>query len=159
MFDLLNDLLNFGGNGSVAKPSGSTIGGYTNLDLSGFVPGGAAQSIGAATTPEGGLGVGSLLKDLWGSAFDSKNAAGVAKQGWLAPVMGVAQGIGNAYMGMKQYGLAEDALKEQKRQFNLNYQNQRKLTNSMLEDRQRARLASNPTAYQSVGDYMKQYGV
>ena len=62
-------------------------------------------------------------------------------------------------MGMKQYGLAEDALKEQKRQFNINYEAQRKMTNSQLADRQRARVASNPNAYESVADYMKKWGV
>ena len=30
--------------------------------------------------------------------------------------------------------------------------------NSKLEDRQRARVASNPTAYESVDSYMKKYG-
>lgn len=100
-----------------------------------------------------------LLGNLWGSMFDKTDAAGIKSQGWLAPTMGVAQGIGNAYMGMRQYGLAEDALKEQQRQFNVNFEAQRKMTNSMLEDRQRSRVAANPGAYQSVGDYMQKYGV
>lgn len=60
---------------------------------------------------------------------------------------------------MKQYGLAEDAFKENQRQFNINYAAQKSLTNSQLEDRQRARVASNPTGYQSVGDYMNQNGI
>ena len=31
--------------------------------------------------------------------------------------------------------------------------------NTQMEDRQRARVASNPTAYQSVGDYMNKNGL
>lgn len=75
------------------------------------------------------------------------------------PAAGIAQGLFNSWLGMKQYGLAKKQFKEGKRQFNLNYSAQRNLTNSRLEDRQRARIASNPNAYRSVGDYMNQYGV
>lgn len=64
-------------------------------------------------------------------------------------------GLGNLYMGMKQYGLARDSFGESKRQYNQNYAAQRTLTNSRMEDRQRARVASNPGAYQSVGSYMQ----
>jgi hypothetical protein len=55
---------------------------------------------------------------------------------------------------MKQYGLAKDALASSKQQFNLNYDAQRTTTNAQLRDRQTARVASNPGAYQSVGEYM-----
>jgi len=73
--------------------------------------------------------------------------------------LGALQGAGNLFMGMKQYGMAKDALSESKRQFGLNYDAQRNLTNSRLEDRQRARLAANPNAHKSVDEYMNQYGI
>lgn len=114
----------------------------------------ASTSTAAAETPSAG----GFLSGLWDSMFDKK-VGDTTTQGWLSPALGVAQGLGNAYMGMKQFGLAEDALKEQQRQFNMNYQAQRNMTNSMLEDRQRSRVAANPGAYQSVGDYMQKYGV
>ncbi|VEF17586.1 Uncharacterised protein [Stutzerimonas stutzeri] len=38
--------------------------------------------------------------------------------------------LSNAYMGMKQYGLAKEQFAESKRQYNQNYAAQRKLTNS-----------------------------
>jgi hypothetical protein len=79
--------------------------------------------------------------------------------GWSGQTLGAVQGLGNLWMGMKQYGLAKEKLAESKRQFELNYDAQRKLTNSQLEDRQRARVASNPGAYQSVGDYMSKYRI
>ncbi|MDH1236544.1 hypothetical protein [Stutzerimonas stutzeri] len=87
------------------------------------------------------------------------NQNGMQQQGWGSLALGAAQGLGSAYMGMKQFGLAKDSLKENKRQFNINYEAQRKLTNSQLEDRQRARVAANPGAYQSVGDYMNKNGI
>ncbi len=57
---------------------------------------------------------------------------------------------------MKQYNLAKDTLNENKRQFGLNWDAQKATVNSQLEDRQRARVASNPSAYQSVSAYMDQ---
>ena len=84
---------------------------------------------------------------------------GMQTQGWGGLALGGLQGLGNLYMGMKQYGLAKDQLAFQKDSFNKNFAVQKQLTNSQLEDRQRARVASNAGAYQSVGDYMKQNGV
>lgn len=75
------------------------------------------------------------------------------------PALQAASGLFNAYMGMKQYGLYKDQLQESKKQFALNYDAQRQTTNSALEDRQRARVASNAGAYQSVGEYMDQNGI
>ena len=84
---------------------------------------------------------------------------GKTYQGWGGYALGGTQALMNAFMGMKQYGLAKKQLAESKRQFNLNYDAQRSTTNAQLEDRQRSRVAANPGAYQSVGDYMKQYGI
>lgn len=100
-----------------------------------------------------GAGNGNLFG--WDSPFLSTST----QQGWGGTALGVGQGLFNAWMGLQQYGLAKDQLREGKRQFGLNYDAQVKTTNSALEDRQRARVASNPGAYQSVGDYMTQYGI
>ena len=78
--------------------------------------------------------------------------------GWGGMALGAASGIGQSLMSMKQYGLMEDQLKENKRQFDINYAMQRKSFNNQLEDRQRARVAANAGAYESVSDYMKKYG-
>lgn len=80
-------------------------------------------------------------------------------QGWGGLAIGAANSLMNGYMGMKQYGLAKKSLAEGKRQFNLNYDAQRSTINNQLADRQRARLASNPGAYQSEADYMSQWGI
>ena len=100
-----------------------------------------------------------MFGGLFDSFFDKTDANGIKTQGWGDMAMQGIQGLGNSYMAMKQYGLAEDALKEQKRQFNTNFEAQRKMTNSQLSDRQRARVASNEGAYQSEAEYMKKWGI
>lgn len=116
-------------------------------------------NIGAA----GGSGAPGFFDSLksWGknSGFLGSTENGVTTQGWGGTALGITQGLGNAWMGMKQYGLAKDQLAQSKKQFEMNYAAQQKTTNSALEDRQRARVASNPGAYQSVGDYMKKNGI
>ena len=79
--------------------------------------------------------------------------------GWGGLALGAAQGLMGGYMGLQQLGMAKKSFKENQRQFNLNFDAQRRTTNAALADRQRARLASNPGAYQSEYDYMNQYGV
>ena len=102
---------------------------------------------------------GSLFGGLFDNFFDTTDPNGIKTQGWGGLALSGIQGLGNSYMAMKKFGLAEDALKEQKRQFNINYEAQRKMANSQLADRQRARVASNPNAYQSEAEYMKQWGI
>jgi hypothetical protein len=91
--------------------------------------------------------------------FGGKDGEGNQTNGWGGMALGVAQGLGGAYMGMKQYGMAQDSLKENKRQFQMNYNAQKKTLNTQLDDRQRARVASNPGAYESVDSYMKKNGI
>ena len=79
---------------------------------------------------------------------------GTKTPGMLDYGIGAISGLGNLFMGMKNYGLAKDQLKFQKDAYNKNYAAQVKTTNASLEDRQRARVASNPTAFESVSDYM-----
>jgi len=89
----------------------------------------------------------------------SKDVNGLETQGWGMPALGVAKGLFDGWMAMKSYGLAKQQLAEGKRQFGLNFDAQMKTTNAQLEDRQRARVASNPGAYQSVGDYMSKNAI
>lgn len=99
-------------------------------------------------------------RGFWGSALNQYGKNGeMTGQGWGAPALGAAQGLFSAYMGMKQYGLMKDQLSESKRQFGLNFDAQKNTTNAQLEDRQKARVASNPGAYESVDSYMDKYKV
>lgn len=96
---------------------------------------------------------------IWDSMLGGTNADGTKTNGWGGLALGLAQGAFGAYNSMKTYGLAQDQLAESKRQFNANYNTQKSLLNTQMSDRQAARVASNPGAYQSVGDYMSKNGV
>lgn len=79
--------------------------------------------------------------------------------GNIGSVIGVGSALASAFMGMKQYGLAKDTLAQNKEAFQKQYDANRQMTNASLSDRQAARVASNPGAYQSVGDYMNRNGI
>jgi hypothetical protein len=148
---------NFGGNYSA--PSTMAPVDY-GLDLSRF----GSSAPGVSFSPTAMSQFGNIPASAPGGSglfdnFLSSTKDGVTTQGWGTPALGVASGLMNAFMGMKQYGLAKDSLAEGKRQFGLNYEAQKTTTNAQLEDRQRARVASNAGAYQSVGDYMSTYGI
>ena len=124
------------------------------------------------TSPVLGSGMASLPEMNWGSVgsvgFEPswsdkltgyKLADGTSVNGFGGMTLGALSGLGNLFMGMQNYGLAKDQLKFQKDAYNKNYAAQKQTTNASLEDRQRARVASNPTAYQSVSDYMTKNGI
>lgn len=139
--------------------SGSPIGIFPNVSSGYSNQGFAGQldtSVNAQVPTAGHSGEGAgFLRSLLGGTDEN----GIQSNGWGGLALGAAQGLLGGYMGMKQYGLAKDQLAESKRQFNANFDTNRKLTNSRLRDRQRARVASNPKAYQSVGAYMNKNGV
>lgn len=69
----------------------------------------------------------------------------------------VTGGIG-AWNGFQQNRMMRDNMSMQANQFREQMDLSKSNYNSKLEDRQRARVASNPTAYESVDSYMKKYG-
>lgn len=90
---------------------------------------------------------------LWGNFF--KGMVGTKDSpGWGGLALGGANSLLQGYLGMRQYALAKKQLAEGQRQFNLNYANQVKLTNAQLEDRQRARVATGNSGYESTDAYM-----
>lgn len=93
------------------------------------------------------------------SWFGGKNPDGSIINSGLGAGVGAAQALFNGYLGMQQLAVAKKTLAEGQRQFDMNYGSQRTLTNARLEDRQRARVASNSGAYESVGTYMNRNGV
>ena len=66
-----------------------------------------------------------------------------------------AGGLWGAYNGMQQTKLAKQQMANSLNQWNKNYANQVSSYNTRLEDRQRARVGSNPNAYESVDSYMQ----
>lgn len=73
--------------------------------------------------------------------------------GWGMPALQGLSSLGNLYLGMKNYGLAKDQLRTQKDQFNMNYNNQKQLLNTQMEDRQRTEAGGSSKA-ESVESYM-----
>lgn len=70
----------------------------------------------------------------------------------------ITGGLG-AWNGMQQNKILRQNMKQQAGQFREQMDLSKQNINRNLEDRQRARVASNPVAYESVQDYMKKYGV
>lgn len=132
------------------KYRGITSGAGQNMSLIGSGPP-AATGIGSNMFNNG--------EGIFGNLLSRKGADGITYGGWGGTALGLGQGIMQGYQGMKQFGLAKDQLKEGRRQYEQNYAAQKKMTNSALEDRQRARVASNEGAYQSVSEYMNKHGI
>ncbi len=102
----------------------------------------------------GGVGVPATNGIDWGSSkfwLGDRNQPGAA-----GLALGGANFLMNSFLGWQQLGVAKDSLAAAKDQFAKNFAAQQKTLNTQLEDRQRARVASNAGAYQSVGDYMAQ---
>lgn len=64
-------------------------------------------------------------------------------------------GLWEAFNGMQQTKLTKQQMANSLNQWNKNYANQVASYNTRLEDRQRARVGSNPNAYESVDSYMQ----
>ena len=111
----------------------------------------------------------------YGSPESGFNMTGDPLSGWGSKAMGqgIALGMGGlqainggmqAYLGMKNYGLAKETLAANKQQYWNNFTSQARLTNAQLADKQEGRIAmANSAGYrgteQSAADYVKQYGI
>lgn len=65
----------------------------------------------------------------------------------------------NAYGAYQNTQLAQDQYNFQKDAWTSQWNANKQTVNSSLEDRQKARVASNANAYESVDSYMNKYGV
>lgn len=133
-------------------------------DQAGDFPMGQPQLLGANQVPGAtGSGTGffgSIGKWMEDSGFLGKKLAdGTQLQGWGGLALGAGSSLLNGWMGMQQYKVARDQLNFQKEAFAKNYGAQRQSMNTQLEDRQRARLASNSGAYESLDSYMKRNAI
>ena len=98
-------------------------------------------------------GSGSFLDSILGGMGDISGL----QMGQLG--LGGVNSLLQGYLGFQNLGLAKKQYQSQLDQFNKQWDANKKLTNASLADRQAARVASNPNAYQSVDDYMKKYGI
>lgn len=105
-------------------------------------------------------GIGADLSNWWNRTplATTTNAQGIKTQGMFDMGLGAAQGLMGAYLGFQNLGVAKDTLAQNKRQFDLNFGAQKKLTNSRLEDRQAGRVAFGAGAT-PVADYMAKNGI
>ncbi len=172
-----DDIMNF------LLPTTGNVGNYTKMQMYGQTPvipdlasivkprnliGNSASvlNVGPGTpfgfTPGAGA-PGFMESDFMKNMLGYKTADGTQHMGWGGMALGAGQALFGAWDGMRNYGLQKDQLAFSKDAFAKNWDAQRKTTNSQLQDRQQARLASREGAstnpYQSVGDYMKQNGI
>jgi len=144
-----------GANGAFGPQDYSVYGGTQvpqmgGLNVSNLAPGPSGYSMTNPIAPAGGSGAG-------GGFFD--NMIGTRENpGWGGLAVGAATGAANLFMGLKQYGLAKDMFAENKSQYAQNFDAQRGLTNSRLEDRQTRRNIERPDSM-AAADYMSKYGV
>lgn len=156
---------NFGLDPALLSQSPSSMG-SSMLQMGGYQPPSAVADAGEAVVP-GNL-FSRLFGDSGGGGFFSgdgvfsKNsmfggtdtATGIVTKGWAPVALGLGQAFLGARQGREALSLARDQFDESRRQFDLNFNTQRQTLNTAMEDRQRARVASNPGAYESVDDYM-----
>jgi hypothetical protein len=89
------------------------------------------------------------LKSFGKGAIGDKDSAG-----WMGPMATAGAGLVNAYTGYQQLQLGKDELSQNKREFELNFGNQRQSYNTQIEDRQRARLSADSGGYESLSTYL-----
>ena len=132
---------NFGSYGKGAQLYDNPVQGILDRRLAGTQPTGQPGQSGAGDFS-------SMQRWMGGT-----NDAGAQTQGILPTGMGMATGALQGYLGMKQYGLAKDTHKQNKKEFNLNYDAQQQQTNRELRERQQWRNRNTDHA-QSVDSYM-----
>lgn len=121
----------------------------------------ASNSLGMASGPAAATqtaGAMSIFDSIFNkeSMFGGASPSGAQTGGWVMPAVNILGGIFSMNQGKKAEAFAKDQLKEQRRQFDMNYGAQKQSINTELEDRQRARVASagGSGAYESVDSYL-----
>lgn len=106
-----------------------------------------------------GMQIGGGDGNIMGNFLSRTDADGNKIQGWGGMALGAAQGIGNLWMGKQQFDLAKDQLKNNKRQFALNFGASANTTNANMFNKQQSMKMANPSLYGSTADHMNKYEV
>lgn len=77
----------------------------------------------------------------------------------MMALAGTASALGGLWNGYNQNRMAKKQFNLQRDMWNQQWGASKQQYNTQLADRQSARVASNPNAYQSVSSYMNQYGM
>lgn len=106
----------------------------------------------------------SIAADAAPNSFNTPTVSGVLGTGMSGLQLGqlglgLGNGLLNGYLGFQNLGLAKKQADQAQNNWNKQWDANVKNTNAALSDRQRARVASNPGAYESVDSYMKKYGI
>lgn len=176
-----------GGFGGLKLPSVSTrVGGYEGLQVPSYsglsnyglgVGNDSSYLTGSMPSFDSGVDVGAVM-DRTPASFSWTNPttwqgglqrlgvtdsidpmSGNKLNGWGGLALNTIGGLGQAFMGMKTYGLAKDQFRFQKNAWNKEFAAQKGLINSQLEDRQKRRVAEQPGQHDDVASYMSKYGV
>lgn len=106
------------------------------------------------TVQEMETGTGRAVEGLPGTLTNSLSGLQIGQLG-----LGAANGLLNGYLGFQNLGLAKNQARQAQQNWDKQWSANVKNTNAALSDRQAARVASNPNAYESVDSYMKKYGI
>ena len=106
------------------------------------------------TIQEMQTGTGKAVEGLPGTLTNSLSGFQIGQLG-----LGAANGLLNGYLGFQNLGLAKKQAAQAQQNWDKQWSANVKNTNAALSDRQTARVASNPNAYESVDSYMKKYGI
>lgn len=92
---------------------------------------------------------------------DTSGILGTGLSGLQLGQLGITglTGLMNGYLGYQNMRTAQRQADQAQSNWNKQWNANVKTTNASLNDRQAARVASNPTAYESVDSYMKKYGI
>jgi hypothetical protein len=80
------------------------------------------------------------------------------ENGWGGQAVGAASALGQTFLGFKSYQMAQKQFKQNKKEFAMNWEANKRITNANLSDRQNARVAANSNA-QDTKSYMQQNGI
>lgn len=125
--------------------------------------GGSSGATGTVPATPGMTGT-SIATDAAPNSFNTPTVSGVLGTGMSGLQLGqlglgLGNGLLNGYLGFQNLGLARKQADQAQSNWNKQWNANVKNTNAALEDRQKARVASNPGAYESVDSYMKKYGI
>jgi len=137
--------------GSVGSNAADPLANFRNLGSAGSVGDNIGLFNGGLSDGAGGIGGGGIAEFLRNALGQGNGIGGTSITG--RDVLGGASAALNGYLGLKQFGLAQDQFNFQRDAFNRNFDNQVATTNRELEDRQRARVGANPNA-ESVESYL-----
>ena len=136
-------------------------------DLTSFIQnlfgGGNSGTAGTVPATPGMLGA-NIGTDATPNSFNTPTVTGALGTGMSGLQLGqlglgTVNGLLNGYLGFQNLGLAKKQADQAQSNWDKQWGANVKNTNAALNDRQRARVASNPNAYESVDSYMKKYGI